>query len=146
MFKRLFIAILFCVIMTQHILAVDVYNFEDDTNWADIPALDPPFVVSPQIDVNLGGLDGYELSSVDIMPLYSLDSGTTPINSGLRAIIRNLIGNYSPVVVQYQYTNGTNTQYLREILPDYEWMCSCAIFALVLYCTYRIVGCFLWRK
>lgn len=88
-----------------------------------------------------------QITGVEIMPLYTPDTGTTTIPTGsLRAVLVNLIGPYSPVVVQYQYTNGTNTQYLREILPDYVWMFSCAIFALVLYCTFRIGGCLLWRR
>lgn len=88
-----------------------------------------------------------QISNVEIMPLYTPDTGQTTIpTSSLRAVLVNLIGPYSPVVVQYQYTSGTNTQYLREILPDYVWMFSCAIFALVLYCTFRIGGCLLWRR
>lgn len=81
------------------------------------------------------------ITNIDIMPLYTQDSGTTTIPStSFRAVLQNVIGPYSPVVVQYQYTNGTNTQYLREILPDYQWMISAGIFALVLYCVFRLWG------
>lgn len=88
-----------------------------------------------------------EISDVSIQPLWTGDSSSTVIPSGtLRSVLNSVIGPYSPVVVQYQYTNGTNTQYLREILPDYQWMISAAIFALVLYCVFRLWGAILCKR
>lgn len=93
-------------------------------------------------------IDEYStISNIDIQPLYNLDNGSTPIPSGtLRSVLTSVIGPYSPVVVQYQYTNGSNVQYLREIMPDYQWMISAAIFALVLYCVFRLWGVVLCRR
>lgn len=88
-----------------------------------------------------------EISDIFISPLYTPDQGATVIPSGnLRSVLTSVIGPYSPVVVQYQYTNGTNTQYLREIMPDYVWMISAAMFALVLYCVFRIWGAILCKR
>lgn len=87
------------------------------------------------------------ISDVSVSPLYNLDNGSTVIPSNsFRAVLQNVIGPYSPVIVQYQYTNGSNTQYLREIIPDYQWMISAAIFALVLYCVFRLWGSILCRR
>lgn len=87
------------------------------------------------------------ISSIDIQPLWTGDTGSTVIPSGtLRSVLNSVIGPYSPVVVQYQYTNGTNTQYLREIMPDYQWMISAGIFALVLYCVFRLWGSILCKR
>lgn len=93
-------------------------------------------------------IDQYStISDISISPLYNLDSSNTPIPAGtLRAVLTSVIGPYSPVVVQYQYTNGTNTAYLREILPDYQWMISAAIFALVLYCVFRLWGAIICKR
>lgn len=148
--RLLFFLILVCFLMIPSFAVPQDYSIWDDTSWADIPAIvpdsefDAPSQSQIVIQLPPSSFDeDYSFVDASIMPLYSLDNGTTPINSGLRSIVRTLIGNYSPVVVQYQYTNGSNTQYLREILPDYEWMFSCGIFALVLYCTFRMGGAFL---
>lgn len=148
--RFLFSLILVFILTIPSFAAPQDYSIWDDTSWADIPAIEPDSELADfsqsQIVIQFppSSVDeDYTFVDAQIMPLYSLDNGTTPINSGLRSVVRSLIGNYSPVVVQYQYTNGTNTQYLREILPDYEWMFSCGVFALVLYCTFRMGGAFL---
>lgn len=87
------------------------------------------------------------ISDISIQPLWTGDTGSTVIPStSLRAVLSSVIGPYSPVVVQYQYTNGANTQYLREILPDYEWMFNCALFAMVLWCVFRLWGVILCKR
>lgn len=87
------------------------------------------------------------ISDIEISPLYTLDQGSTTIPAGsLRYVLNQVIGPYSPVVVQYQYTNGSNVAYLREIMPDYQWMISAAIFSLVLYCVFRLWGVVLCRR
>lgn len=93
-------------------------------------------------------IDEYStISDLEIMPLYTPDQGNTTIPTGsLRYVLTQVIGPYSPVVVQYQYTSGSNTAYLREIMPDYVWMFSAAIFALVLYCVFRLWGAILCRR
>lgn len=93
-------------------------------------------------------IDEYSsISSIDIQPLYTPDQGSTTIPAGsLRYVLNQIIGPYSPVVVQYQYTNGSNVAYLREIMPDYQWMISAAIFALVLYCVFRLWGAILCKR
>lgn len=139
--------------------ALHEYSIFDDTSWADLPAQDPPppayptYPPQPDSDFYLSIVEAMQSTSdpgfiddFSVMPLYTLDQGSTPINTGLRSIVRNLIGNYSPVVVQYSYNNGTTTQYLREILPDYEWMFSAGIFALCLYCTFKFAGGILCKQ
>lgn len=87
------------------------------------------------------------ITDLSIQPLWTGDTGTTPIpGTSLRAVLSSVIGPYSPVVVQYQYTSGTNTQYLREILPDYEWMFNCALFAMIIWCVFRVWGALLCRR
>lgn len=66
----------------------------------------------------------------------------TPNNTnGFQAVILQLLGSYSPVVIEYSYTNSNGyVSYLREVQPDYSWMISAGIFALVLFSLFRIVG------
>lgn len=71
----------------------------------------------------------------DVAPVTPSDS------SGLKAILLQLFGNYDPVVIEYAYTNTNGyVSYIREIEPDYAWMISAAIFAIVLYCFFRLLG------
>lgn len=88
-----------------------------------------------------------DVTDISIMPLYTPDTGTTSIPTGsLRYVLTQVIGPYSPVVVQYQYNNGSNTAYLREIYPDYVWMISAALFALMIYCVFRLWGAILCKR
>lgn len=68
----------------------------------------------------------------------------TPSNSnGLVKVIVSLIGDYDPVVVEHIYTTSNGyTQKTIEIQPDYTWLVSAGIFALVLYCIFRMWGSF----
>ena len=87
---------------------------------------------------------GYEISepeelkevSVSVM---SLDPVSASDSTGLKAIVLDLLGDYSAVQVEWAYENNNGyTSYVREIQPDYPWLCSAAIFAIVLYCLIRM--------
>lgn len=132
------------------------YQESVTNNLIVVPDSSPRYELSDVYDVFYSALieaetqkiDEYsEISDISISPLYNLDNGSTVIPStSLRAVLTNIIGPYSPVVVQYQYTNGTNTQYLREIMPDYVWMFSAALFAMVLWCVFRLWGSILCNQ
>lgn len=78
-----------------------------------------------------------------IAPASIIDpSGVTEPAGTLKAILTKIIGPYNPVVVQYRYqTNTSGTySYIREIQPDFIWCCSAGLFALMIYCTFRLGG------
>ena len=77
--------------------------------------------------------------------LMSVAPITPDDSTGLKAILLEILGDYDPVIVEYRYqnTNQTSYQYLREVLPDYPWCASFFIFALLIYCTFRIGGALL---
>lgn len=83
--------------------------------------------------------DSMELVSSDV---YTLSPITPSNTTGLTSILLSLIGNYDPVIVEYRYqnNNSTNYSYLREVQPDYPWLVSAGIFAIVLFCSLRILG------
>lgn len=61
--------------------------------------------------------------------------------SGLHSIILSLIGDYNPIVKDYVYTSNNGYQsHSIEITPDWSWIASAAIFALVLFCVFRFIG------
>lgn len=71
----------------------------------------------------------------------------TPSNTtGFQKVIMGLLGNYSPVVIEYAYTNTNGyISYIREVQPDYSWMCGAAIFLVVLYSLFRLIGVLIKR-
>lgn len=80
--------------------------------------------------------------------VFSLSPITPSNTTGLTSIVLSLIGNYDPVVVEYRYqnNNSTNYSYLREVQPDYPWLVSAGIFAIVLFCSLRILGGAICKK
>lgn len=69
----------------------------------------------------------------------ALDPITAEDATGLKAIVLELLGDYSAIEVEFEYqnTNGYSS-YIREIQPDYPWLVSAGIFAIVLYCLIRM--------
>ena len=88
----------------------------------------------------------YSIPIVDdsgISPASIIDPGDVTKPSGtLKAILTKIIGPYNPVVVQYRYQTNTSGSYsyIREIQPDWIWVCSAALFCLLVYCTFRLGG------
>lgn len=62
--------------------------------------------------------------------------------TGLKSVLLSLLGDYETVVTDYEYRNNNNTYYTHSISieRDWAWLCSCGIFAILLYCTFRAVG------
>lgn len=94
----------------------------------------------PVADEGPGELVGVELLSLS--PITPSDA------NGLTAIMLQLLGDYDPVVVEYRYQQSGSTyyNYLREVQPDYPWLVSAGIFALVLFTILRGWGAWLCRK
>lgn len=121
----------------------DIYSLPSDTSGSGtIFASGNTIDYTAPTYINLPS--GYEISepeeleevSVSVM---SLDPVTASDSSGLKAIVLELLGDYSAVQVEWAYENTNGyTSYVREIQPDYPWLCSAAIFAIVLYCLIRM--------
>lgn len=85
-------------------------------------------------------------SDAGVAPAYDLDNGQTSEPSGtLKSILVKLIGPYNPVVVEYRYQNNNQStySYVREIQLDYVWCAAAALFALLIFCTFRLGGALL---
>ena len=68
--------------------------------------------------------------------------------SGFHAVILGLLGDYNPIVKDYTYQSTQGyTSHSIEIQPDWSWICSAAIFALIIFCLFRLVGgIFSWKR
>lgn len=68
--------------------------------------------------------------------------------SGFHAVILGLLGDYNPIVKDYTYQSTQGyTSHSIEIQPDWSWICSAAIFALIIFCLFRLIGgIFSWKR
>lgn len=113
----------------------------------------PPSVSSPSFDfpsditVHVSSVDSLPddavLESVSIMPL-SIDPGSTPQapSGSLKAVLNQFLGTYSPTIVEYRYSTSSSGSYsyVREIFPDYPFICGCALLAVWSWCLFRLLG------
>lgn len=95
--------------------------------------------------VNYGDLADIPVgASIDNISVSSVSPVTPSNTSGLKAALLGVLGNYDPVIIEYQYSGSNGyTNYLREVQPDYVWICSFALLALVIFCLFRLGGALL---
>lgn len=132
--------------------AGNVYVIQDDTSQMrpdSLPSLDGGIgfsqtVVEIPYGYEIAPGDDEQLVGVSVM---SLDPVSSSDASGLTAVMLDLLGDYSPVRIEWEYqnTNGYSS-YIREVQPDYPWLVSAGIFALVLYCLIRMGVAILCKK
>lgn len=87
----------------------------------------------------------YRLTNVSVLSVVSpVDPSDA---SGLKAVLLEYLGSYDPVVVEYAYQSSNGyTSYIREVQPDYVWLCSAAILLILIYCVFRLGGSLLCRQ
>jgi hypothetical protein len=95
--------------------------------------------------VNYGDLTDIPVgASIDNISVVSVSPIKPNDTTGLKAALLGVLGNYDPVIVEYQYSSGNGyTNYLREVQPDYIWICSFVLLALVIFCLFRLGGALL---
>lgn len=93
---------------------------------------------------DLDSSSDYELTGISLYSVSPIEASDT---SGLKQVLLSLLGDYDAIVVEYEYKNSTssNYSYLREIQPDYVWMASFLLFALIIYCLFRLGGALLGK-
>lgn len=88
-------------------------------------------------------------SDVQVLPerqvLLSVDVSKRSVKasqvSGFKSVLLGLFGDYDTIVTDYTYQSSSGyTTHSIDVSPDYVWICSAGIFALVLFCVFRIVG------
>jgi hypothetical protein len=100
----------------------------------------PASEVENDVSVSPVSIDDPSVTITDIS-LASVAPVTPSSTSGLKSALLGILGNYDPVIVEYQYSGSNGySNYLREIQPDYVWLCSAALLALVIYCLFKLGG------
>lgn len=120
--------------------------------WADDEGgeiIAPPVVVDNELSNSINELvtqikATQENSNIEIVPdnttitQLRLSSNDT---SGLHSILLSLIGDYNPIAKDYTYQSSNGyISHSIDIQPDYSWIASALIFAILLYCSFRLLG------
>ena len=71
-------------------------------------------------------------ASIDNITVTSVSPVEPSDTTGLKSALLGVLGSYDPVIVEYQYSDRNGyTSYLREVQPDYVWLCSLLLFLFV---------------
>lgn len=67
--------------------------------------------------------------------------------TGFKAVMLGLLGDYETVITDYTYQSSGTGYYSHSISieRDWSWICSAAIFGLVIFCVFRVIGVLLKR-
>lgn len=137
--RRVFLCLVVCLSLVVSAFAADGTG-EDSGEAASTESGTTVYIENEIIIPN----DEALASSVSFMSLSPVTSADA---TGFKAVILSLIGDYDPVIIEYQYENANGyTSYLREVEPDYAWLCSAAIFLVVLYCVFRLGGALFCKR
>lgn len=123
-------------VITEEVLEDDPVSVEnpDDSGGDSVP--DPDNGLGLYDDANLVGVDVYSLSPV-----------TSDDTTGLKSVLLEFVGDYDPVIVEYEYANSNGySNFLREVQPDYVWIASCCMLGLFVLSLFKLGGALLCRR
>lgn len=67
--------------------------------------------------------------------------------NGFKSVVLGIIGDYTTIVTDYTYSNTQGyTQHSIDVTPDWSWIVCCALFAIVVFCFFKLVGGFLCKR
>lgn len=147
----LFLVFLFAACLLPAAAIVVPGDFPDISVGAPSDSPEPSIFPIPEPSDYLPPDQFFDLYGDDytIMPMAVQSTPNTPVTSstGFKGIMLQLMGPYDPTITQYRYQSNTSTNYtyVNDISPDYPWMISAAIFAIVLYCTFKLGGTLLCK-
>lgn len=99
---------------------------------------DPGPDFTPVININIDN-NAAEPQLVD----FQVDTVRISANqaNGFKAVLLSLFGDYEMLTKDYTYqTYNGSISHSVTTEPDYAWMISAAIFTVVLYCLFRLLG------
>lgn len=101
-----------------------------------------PVIQGPLETLEVGALTDIPTdATITDISVYSLSPVTPSDTDGLKAALLSVVGDYDPVIVEYQYQSSNGySNYLREVQPDYVWLCSVALLGIVIYSLFRLGG------
>lgn len=119
------------------VLEDDVASLNESNIVSDSPVEDTTSEEETEINPGLG-IDESTPTAVNV---YALNPITSEDTTGLKSVLLSLIGDYDAIIVEYEYQGSNNYyNYLREVQPDYVWLCSAGIFLVIIYSFFRLGG------
>lgn len=120
----------------NQILSSDILSNEEDSTVTNLQKILLDTLSNSDANIN----DSVSDSSVSAQ-VYSLRISPNDTN-GLKAILLSLMGDYEPIVTDYTYRQGSSSyeSHSIDIQPDFVWLSSFVIFALIIYCLFRLGG------
>ena len=149
-----FLLFVFCVAsMCLPSFALDVGYSDGDFALVinpDYVVINEPYVPPSSVQGYLPPDEFFSLEddySVSVLAVQSAPNTPVTSSSGLKGILLQLFGPYDPQITQLRYQSNTSTNYtyVNDISPDYPWMCAAGVFAIVLYCTFKLGGTLLCK-
>lgn len=81
--------------------------------------------------------DSLILSSVNV----SNERITANDTNGFKSVMLSLIGDYETTITDYTYQNTQGyTQHSITVERDWSWIMSCALFTVVVFCTFLSIA------
>lgn len=137
--KRIFFfALAFAVVMSLNLSA---FAAEGETGTESEPetivvteTVVPDVTVVNEVYTEMEYVDA-ETTVMSLNPVSSSDA------NGFKSVLLSVIGDYDAIVVEHAYTTTSgNTSYVREVQYDYPWLCACGLFAIMIFCIFRLFG------
>lgn len=131
----------------------EIQTYEEEVQDTLPPVSESPDVEESSVPVETGPVQ-VQIVADETQGTYDEEYGmvvyaVNPITSatGLKGVLLDVLGNYDAIVVEHRYTSSSgNYNYVREIQPDYPWLCSAAILLALLWSVFAIGGRMICRR
>lgn len=138
--RSIFLFLALIVVLSFNLTAFAAEETEGESSGS-------PEVIVPNVTINNEIDTGEDLGEYIGTTVYAMNPVGSSDATGLKSIMLALIGDWDSIIVEHAYASSNGyTNYLREVQLDYPWLCSCAIFLVMLYCLFRLGGSILCKK
>lgn len=147
--KRVFLFFLCVVLCTSAVFADDELSDDiepvQDNNTASTPVV---VDITSLLNMTDSKTDPKEEEPKEVYVIEpqlvnvetSIEKVSASDTTGFKSVILGLLGDYETVVTDYTYNNGSYQSHTINIERDWAWICSCCIFGVLLWCTFRTIG------
>lgn len=91
-------------------------------------------------------VESHQVYTITTIPEFALAAMKSDADNTMVQVVRDLFGTYSPrVQTVATYVDGELTAVEEQYVPgvagmDWEWLAGFAVFLLILYCLFRLLG------
>lgn len=143
---------LLCLSLALPVSAVEDTGGETETVVEETAVEDTENVSDSVSDMDSDDGSDFDSSLLDDstfvgVEVYGLSPVTPSDTTGLKSVLLEFIGEYDPVIVEYEYENNNGySSFLREVQPDYVWLASCGMLIVFVLSLFKLGGALLCRR